>query len=61
MVTERIRISAAMLPEREQIEMVLGALARTWEIVLAEGVPVEMVLAGLQKFVEQIADGERVH
>jgi hypothetical protein len=61
MVTERIRIHAGMMSEAEQLQMVLGALARTWEIVLAEGVPVEMVLAGLQKFVEQIADGERVH
>ena len=64
MVAERIRISAAMLPEAEQIEMVLGALARTWEIVLAEGIPAEIVLAGLREFVEQkaeSADFTRVH
>ncbi len=55
------RISARMLPEHEQIEMVLGALARTWEIVLAEGIPAEIALAGLREFVEQKADCERVH
>jgi hypothetical protein len=61
MAAEHIRISAAMLPEAEQLEMVLGALARTWEIVLAEGVPAEIALAGLLKFTEQKSSCERMN
>jgi hypothetical protein len=41
--------------------MVLGALARTWEIVLAEGVPAEIALAGLLKFTEQKSSCERMN
>ena len=60
-MAERIRISAALLPEREQMEMVLGALARTWEIVLAEGVNAEIVLAGLMDFAGQKSDAKKAN
>jgi hypothetical protein len=55
------RISARMLSESEQLEMAFKAFSRTWEIVLAEGVPAEIILAGLQEFIEQKSRCERVH